>query len=113
MGEARNIILSGDLNVNMLNSKNCLEEMFRTIGVKNVVTSAICYKSNIPTLIDLLVTNVPKRIQNVSCSHSELSDFHLMELWSTKMTVPDRRNKTVIYRSYKHFDESRYLNDLS
>ena len=29
------------------------------------------------------------------------------------MTVPDRRNKTVIYRSYKHFDESRYLNDLS
>ena len=35
MGEARNIILSGDLNVNMLNSKNCLEEMFRTIGVKN------------------------------------------------------------------------------
>ena len=65
MGEARNIILFGDLNVNMLNSKNCLEEMFRTIGVKNVVTSATCYKSNIPTLIDLLVTNVPKRIQNV------------------------------------------------
>ena len=29
------------------------------------------------------------------------------------MRVPDRRNKTVIYRSYKHFDESRYLNDLS
>ena len=105
MDEARNIILFGDLNVNMLISKNCLEEMFRTIGVKNVVTSATCYKSNIPTLIDLLVTNVPKRIQNVSCIDSELSDFHLMVLWSTKMRVSDRRNKT--------FNESMYLNDLS
>ena len=43
--------------------------------------------------IDLLVTNVPKHIQNVTCIDCELSDCHKMVCWATKMKAPEKVNE--------------------
>ena len=82
MDETNNVILFGDLNVNLLEPNNCLSEVFHLTGVQNLVSSPTCDKGETQTLIDLVIMNVPKRIQNVICIDSELSDFHFMILYS-------------------------------
>ena len=110
---ANNILLFGDLNINMMNPNNCLKPVFDVLGVKNLVTLPTCFKSNEHTLIDLLVTNVPKRLQNVTCIDCELSDCHKMVCWATKMKAPGKINKVIQYRSYKNFDESKFKQELA
>ena len=109
----QNVILFGDLNINMLKAKNCIQDVLDVAGLKNLVNVPTCDKGSNPSLLDLVITNVPKRIQNVTCIESELSDCHKMICWATKIKVPiSKINKTIRYRSYKHFDEAKYKNDL-
>ena len=111
--ERCNYIISGDFNVNILTKANVLEDVFDLYGVKNVVLKPTCFKSKNMSIIDLVVTNVPKRLQNTCCIDTGLSDCHYMVCFSTKIHVPIRRNKSIVYRSYKHFNESEYVQDLS
>ena len=64
--EGKNIMCFGDLNINMLKENNYLNNVFDLLGVKNMVKSPTCFKSITATLIDLLITNVPKCLQNVT-----------------------------------------------
>lgn len=108
----KNCIIFGDLNVNMT-SHNCLSNILDVHGVKNLVNGPTCFKSVTPTSIDVVLTNVPKRIQNTVSIDVELSDFHHMVCWATKMSVPPKPERIVKYRSYKKFEESEYTKDLS
>ena len=81
-------------------------------GSKNVVVYPTCHKGDTGSLIDLVITNVPKRLQNVTCLDVGLSDFHDLILFSTKQHVPKRSTRYVTYRSYKNFDEKCYEKDL-
>ena len=83
------------------------------IYLRNMVNVPTCHKSVNPTCIDLIVTNAWKRIQNVNCYDNNLSDFHRIVCFSTKFHVPIKRPHTITYRSYKHFEEEKYLNELS
>ena len=72
-----------------------------------------CHKSkDYPTAIDLVITNVPKKIKNVECVGTSLSDFHDMICFSTKTHQKRLCPKYIMYRSYKHFNDSEYLRDL-
>ena len=97
----------------MLKPNNSLKAVFDILGIRNLVSTPTCNKGNESTLIDLLVTNVPKRIQNVTCIESELSDCHKMICWATKQKVPIKVNKVIKYRSYKHFNEQKFQQDLN
>lgn len=110
--DGRNFLIIGDFNVNTL-KQNCLKQLFDLNGVKNVVNVPTCFKSDQPTCIDLAVTNVHKRLQNVVALDVGLSDFHHMICLATKCYVPQRKKQCITYRSYKHFDQSKYLDDLS
>ena len=108
-----NAIIFGDLNVNMLSDNNCLNSVCEMYGMTNIVKSPTCFKGDKPTLIDVVFTNVPKRFQPVDCIDVELSDFHNMVFWATKIYAPVKQERIVLYRSYKKFRESDYLHDLS
>ncbi len=41
-----------------------------------------------------------------------LSDFHDLVYFSTKQHVPIRKNRNIMYRSYKHFNIDLYNTDL-
>ena len=79
----------------------------------NIVNEPTCFKGDKPTLIDVVLTNVPKRFQQVVCIDVELSDFHNMVCWATKSYAPMKTERVILYRSYKKFNESEYLKDLS
>ena len=111
--EGVNFVICGDMNVNMLQPNNCLSNIFDVYGVKNVIKSATCFKGKVPTMIDLVITNVSKSLKDVKCIECDLSDFHKMVCFSTKLKVPVKKKRHIMYRSYKRFDEDAYVNDLS
>ena len=104
--------LCGDINVNMLKN-NSISDIVDVHGMKNIVTKPTCFKSETPTLIDVVFTTVPKRFKHVCCIESDLSDFHQMVCFSTKFNAPRHINKVITYRSYKNFNREQFLCDLA
>ena len=113
MSEKLKFIICGDMNINMLQTNNCLSDLFDIYGVTNTVKSATCFKARIPTMVDLVVTNAPKCLQNTCCVECDLSDFHKMVCFSTKSKVPVKKKRTIMYRSYRKFEKNAYVHDLS
>ena len=72
---APNVILCGDFNINMLSKNNCIQDTLDIHGARNIVKGPTCYKGNAPTLFDLVITNVHKRIINVCCIKAILAIF--------------------------------------
>ena len=81
--------------------------------MKNIVSQPTCFKSEKPTSVDVVISNVFKRLQCVFCYDTGLSDFHHMVLFATKIHVITRKPRKIMYRSYKFFDKSNYVKDLS
>ena len=107
-----NVMILGDLNVNMFNKKNALADCLDVHGLKNLVKDATCVKGK-PSLIDLIITNKPKRFVNTVSVDTELSDFHNLVCTSTKFHIAPLRATTFTYRSYKHFDVNSFVDDIS
>ena len=107
---APNVILCGDFNINMLSKNNCIQDTLDIHGARNIVKDP---KGNDPTLLDLVITNVHKRIINVCCIESGLSDFHKMVCFATKANAPTKIKTIVKYRGYRKFDQEKFEQDLS
>lgn len=111
--ECTGFIMMGDFNVDVSKTNHCLTNVFEIHGVKNIVNTPTCFKNFAsPSTIDLVVTNVPKRIKQTVCIDTGLSDFHNMVCFSTRMNVKPLKPKHIIYRSYKNFDNDKYVQDL-
>ncbi len=111
--ERANILVAGDMNVNLIKGGNWLIDVLDVYGLKNVVKQPTCHKNIAePTLIDLMVTNVPKKLKTVEAITCDLSDFHDIVCIASKVTVPPQRNRHSMYRSYKKFDRDRYIKDI-
>ena len=109
--ENYNIVLVGDFNVNMF-KPNDFSDFIALNGMKNLVKEATCFKGT-PSLIDLIITNKPKRFTTAICADIEISDFHSMICVATKAHVPKLQPRTFKYRSYRNFDNDAFLNELS
>ena len=84
-----NIVILGDLNVNMLKS-NVLSDWLDISGLKNVIKEPTCRKG-LPSLLDVLITNKPKRLQysssidiNISCIKAKKDQNILSELQKSR-----------------------------
>ena len=111
--ECSTMFLLGDLNVNILNPNHCLCDTFELFDLKNIVSEPTCYKNvNNPSLLDVIVTNSPRRLANHLNIDIGLSDFHHIVCAATKMHVPKTNSRVITYRRYKDFNEDLYVNDL-
>ena len=109
----KHIMIVGDLNVNFSNSEHCLKATIDLYGLKNIVRNATCRKGNKSSLLDVVLTNVPTRLQNVINFDIGLSDFHDIVCFATKIHVSKRTNRKIKYRSYKNFDPDQFEYELS
>jgi len=82
-------------------------------GCRNIVTKPIYFKSKVATLIYVVFTNVSKSLLHIAYLDCDLSDVHHMACFATKMHLPIIKKRHIIYRSYKHFSEQTYTQDLS
>ena len=106
-----NIVLLGDFNVNMANP-NVMKANFDTNGLTNIIKDPTCFKGT-PSIIDLFVTNQPKRFCHSISVDVGISDFHNMICIASRFHVPKHKSTTIYYRSFRHFDETTFLTDLS
>ena len=107
----KNVIIIGDLNVNMLKS-NTFGDCLDIIGLTNIVKEPTCFKG-VPSLIDLCITNRSRRLNGCISVDTGLSDFHNMICTATKFYVPEMKSTKITYRSYKSFNEDSFVTDLS
>ena len=109
-----NVIIIGDINVNMLNTSTDIDiqELLDVYGLSNIVRTPTCFKGKTPSLLDVIFVNKPKRFNPVITFNCGLSDCHNMVCVSTKLHVLPQNRKLIHYRSYKKFDENKFCADL-
>lgn len=113
LAECDMIVLLGDLNVNFLNPCHDLIELLDLYNLKNIIRGATCFKSTSnPSLIDVILTNKPKSLAGQLNCHIGMSDFHNFICSSSKFNVPKLERTRIQYRSFKHFCEKSFLNDV-
>ena len=111
--EASNQVILGDLNIDMSVPKHCLLDFCDIHGVKNIVNKPTCFKGNNPSTVDVVLSNVHKKLQGIMCIETGLSDFHNMVVFATKAHIPVMKPRKFVYRSYKNFQSDEFCKDLS
>ena len=83
------------------------------IKIDNISVSTISRRSSVSnpkkaTLLDVVLTDTPRRIGGISNFDIGMSDFHNITCASTKLFVPKTSGSAFQYRSYKKFDDSQF-----
>ena len=113
-----NYILLGDLNFDMLCEQKCssLMNMCDIFDLKNLIKKKpTCYTSNSnPSLVDVILTNsdTVSKIGGTCNFSSGLSDVHNVIACQLKFEIPENKSRWCNYRSFKHFDNDAFNNDL-
>jgi hypothetical protein len=110
-GSFDSVYILGDLNVNMLKVPNVVSNFNDIYGFTCLINEATCFKGN-PTCLDVILTNNKRSITNTLNCNLGISDFHNMICGVTKMFTPSFKPTTIKYRSYKHFNEVSFINDV-
>lgn len=108
----QDLILLGDMNC-CPNKSNTIKDFCDMYDLSNIIKDPTCHKGQTPTLLDVILVSNPKRYAGVLNSICNLSDFHNIIGAATRRFAPSMIPRCIFYRSYKHFDESRYINDIA
>ena len=110
------VIVYGDLNYNMLKNdkRKPIDSLIDYFNLTNLINEPTCFpKNSTPSLIDLILTNSSNLLCNTKVVNCSISDCHCMILTTIKEQVNFIERKHVHFRSYKHFDETVFENDLA
>ena len=101
----------------MLNNDTDMEwDNFTTsLGLTQLISEPTRVTNDSKTLIDHIYTNNENNIQSVNVEKNCISDHHGFFCNRSTHVLPDKNDEhqTITYRSFKHFDESCFLNELS
>ena len=73
-----NFLMNGDFNLS--ENDDSFYQFMQELNLKNVVKVPICFKSDSPTCIDLVLTSDKRKLANIRAIETGLSDF--MQWWS-------------------------------
>ena len=111
--ESEYVYFIGDMNVNFGNNNNALTETLNSFDLKQMIKDPTCFKSiQNPTLIDIIITSRPKSIVKTMNIPLGISDFHNFIGGSIKIPRPNDERKLITYRSFKHFNDKAYQDEL-
>ena len=106
------VIIIGDLNFNMFQDNNVLKSLCPVYNLTNIIKDATCFKSNTPTLIDvMLVTKRRKFLKGFSCNVG-ISDFHNLVGGVMRLAKPIPKQKVTFYRKLANIDYITVNNEL-
>ena len=113
--EGKEIILLGDFNKNLLNEHKDKEwENFTTsLGLSQLVCDPTRVTETSSTLIHHIYTNFDENITHVHVCKISISD-HYAIFGNRKLNncVKSNTHQTITYRSFKNFDENRFISDM-
>ena len=108
-------ILMGDFNIDLNTStNNKWIHLIQLFDLSQLVTEPTRVTETTATIIDHIYVSNPENMSNCFVSRLSISD-HFPICFSRKVNHKLTKNKHTInsYRSYKHFDETKFLADLS
>ena len=82
-------------------------DFMQIYGLENIIYEPTCFKSKKATLLDVVLTDTPRRIGGICNFDIGMSDFHNITCASTKLFVPKTSGSSFQYRNYKNFDNSQ------
>ena len=116
LNKYENIMVIGDMNIDyaaQTTSKFEKLKMFcESFDLENLIRSGTCFQSETPTSIDLILTNKKRSFMNSKSILSGLSDHHAMVTTMFRSHVKRIQPTEIKYRSFKTFNEERFLSDL-
>ena len=111
LGSYDHLLILGDFNCTM--SEKPMIDFCDMYNLHNLIKEPTCYKNpNNPSSIDLMLTNSKYSFQNSITIETGLSDFHKMTISVLKMYFKKQTPIAINYRSYKHFNENDFRNEL-
>ena len=112
--EDNEFVLLGDFNKKLLNEEIERGNFTTLLGITQLVSEPTGVTKDSATLIDHIYTNTEENIQHVIVKKLCLSDHCAIFCNRKCSSVSGKKTHQVItYRSFKNFDESKFLDDLS
>ena len=107
-----NIVIMGDINIDTDNDKAAgldkMSEFCDIFDLENLIRGNTCVTVGHASSIDVILTN-KKRSCTVATG---VSDFHKMVLTTMRAYYKRLKLNKIQYRSYKNFNEQKFLRDL-
>ena len=109
------ILCLGDFNIDMLKNVSSWKCTMEMLGIKQFVEKPTRVTSTTSTIIDHIYSNCPELISDVSVDENlSLSDhFPVTCRLALEVKLGKKEHSTITYRSFKNFNQSQFLNDLS
>ena len=110
-----NILLLGDFNIDLFKQPPAWNNATALFGLEQLVEEATRVTKFSATLIDHIYTNNKQQVFKVKVVESGISDHSAIFChWSIKLPKPNPTGHTTItFRSFKNFNETNFLRDLS
>ena len=105
-----NIIILGDFNAEP--QTPILGSFLELHSLYNHMKQKTCWKSASGSCIDLIISNKKHSLQHTGAVEIGLSDHHLLIYTMLKVKFTKQAPKSLNYRSYKNFNNDRFLLDL-
>ena len=110
-----NVILLGDFNIDMFKQQPAWNSTVTLFGLQQLITNATRITQTSSTLLDHIYTNNTDKVHNITISNKSISDHcPIICTWSCKLPKqPNKGHTTIQYRSFKNFNKTLFLQDLS
>lgn len=113
----KEIYLLGDFNRDLLqeNTKKAWLEYMESFGLKQVIESPTRVTNSSQTLIDHIYCNTLSNLLSISVPVLGLSDHYPIFITRkvNARSIPKKSHYTISYRSFKNFNETEFINDLT
>jgi hypothetical protein len=112
--QCKSVFIIGDLNVDLKSQNHALSDLLDAMSLKNIIKEPTCFKSLLnPSLIDVVLTNTPKRVLSHLNVDVDISDHHNLVCVATRLHAPRNEPRWITYRSYRKMNEGAFINDLA
>ena len=112
--EEKEIYLLGDINRDLLNDQihRAWGDYIEPFGLTQLVSEATRVTPDSRTLIDHIYCNYPENVKSVLVPKLGLSDHFPVFITRTMQNHSPKGHYSISYRSFKNFDETKFINDL-
>ena len=104
-------VLLGDMNC-CPTKTTVIQDFCDIYGCTNLITEPTCHKSDISTLLGVILVTNPHKYLDTLNSECNISDFHNIIGAATRRFAPSLKPHRIVYRSYKSFNDADFLFDV-
>ena len=105
------LVILGDMNGCPAKSTT-IQDFCEIYGLTNLSTEPTCHKSDVSTLLDVILVTNPRRYLGTLNSECNISDFNNIIGAATRRFALSLKPQKIIYRSYNFFNDADFLFDL-